>query len=180
MKMIVGLGNPGGEYVNTRHNIGFMILDHYLKQDAWKKKFDGLYQIISINDEKVLFLKPHTFMNLSGNSVCKAKEFYHISIDDILVIQDDMDLAFGVHKLKKNSSSGGHNGIKSIIQCLKTNSFSRLKIGISHNLNSIQHVLGKFSNDELDFLEKQYTLYSAIIDSFVLNGIDKTMNQYNH
>lgn len=181
MKLVVGLGNPGKEYENTRHNVGFMIMDRYIENSGWKSKFDGLYQIVSIEGEKVLFLKPQTFMNNSGISVKKAMNFYNILPQDILVIHDDMDLAFQTYKLKTNSSSGGHNGIKSIISALQSEAFCRLKIGISHDktIDTIHYVLGKFSKTELDFLDSKMTLYKEIIDSFVLNGFDKTVNRYN-
>lgn len=181
MKMIVGLGNPGKEYENTRHNIGFMIVDQYVRSDGWQKKFDGLFQIVNVCGEKVLFLKPLTFMNLSGNSVIQAMKYYDICPDDLLVIHDDMDIAFGKLKLKKNSSSGGHNGIKSIISCLHTEDFSRLKIGISHadKNDTINYVLGKFSKQEVNFIQENRSLFSSIIESFVKDGIAITMNKYN-
>lgn len=179
MKLIVGLGNIGKEYENTRHNVGFMVINQYVDNKAWQKKFDGLYQIVPYGEEKVLFLKPSTYMNNSGLSVVQASKYYSIDAKDILVIQDDMDIDFGKHKLKNNSSSGGHNGIKSIIAALHTDSFSRLKIGISHTNDSIIHVLGKFSKEELKILENNYALYNEIIDSFICNGIDLTMNKYN-
>ena len=106
MKLVVGLGNPGKEYEYTRHNIGFMVLDYYVDNNDWKKKFDAEYQILTIENEKVLFLKPLTYMNNSGISVRKVVDYYDIKIEDILVIQDDLDLEFGVCKLKKKSSSG--------------------------------------------------------------------------
>ena len=180
MKLVVGLGNPGKEYEHTRHNIGFMVLDSYLQTTDWKKKFDGMYQILSVGSTKVLFLKPLTYMNLSGNSVLKVKKYYDIAMEDILIIQDDMDLSFGSCKIKKNSSAGGHNGIKSIIQSLGTDSFARLKIGIAHSktTDSIQHVLGSFSKEELNYFENHYLFYHKIIDSFLSKGIDYTMNHY--
>lgn len=181
MKLIVGLGNPGKEYDNTRHNIGFMVVDKYLNNNDWKKKFDGLYQIINISGEKVMFLKPQTYMNLSGSSVQKAAKFYDININDILVIHDDMDLSFDNYKLKINSSSGGHNGIKSIISSLSSESFCRLKIGISHDKNgdTINYVLGKFSKEELEHINNKMETYFDIIESFVKEGLEKTMNRYN-
>lgn len=181
MKLIVGLGNPGKEYEKTRHNVGFMVLDSYLSSVDFQKKFDGLCHIKMVAGEKVLFLKPTTYMNLSGNSVFKAMKYYDISVEDILIIQDDMDLEVGHYKLKKDSSAGGHNGIKSIISSLGTNAFSRLKVGISHTKdgNTIDYVLGKFSKEELSNLENNFPLFSEIIDSFIVNGIDKTMNKYN-
>lgn len=181
MKMIVGLGNPGKEYENTRHNVGFMVIDHYVNNESWQKKFDGLYQIETMGNEKVLFLKPTTYMNNSGISVVQASKYYDIDPSDILVIQDDMDIAFGHHKLKKDSSSGGHNGIKSIIAALNTDAFVRLKVGISHDKNkdTINYVLGKFSKEEMNTLKENYKVYNEIIESFIYNGIEKTMNKYN-
>lgn len=181
MKLIVGLGNPGKEYENTRHNVGFMVVDHYINDTNWQKKFDGLYQILNIANEKVLFLKPTTFMNNSGISVVQASKYYDIDPSDILVIQDDMDIEFGRHKIKKDSSSGGHNGIKSIIASLNTNSFARLKIGISHDKNkdTINYVLGKFSKEEMNTLNENYKVYNEIIESFIHDGIERTMNKYN-
>ena len=181
MKLIVGLGNPGKEYDKTRHNIGFMVIDNYVNNDNWQKKFDGLIQNVNIGNEKILFLKPLTFMNNSGISVIQASKYYDISPEDILVIQDDMDIEFGKYKLKKNSSSGGHNGIKSIIAALNTDSFNRLKIGISHDKNkdTINYVLGKFSKEEMSTINGNYKLYNEIIEEFINNGINETMNKYN-
>lgn len=181
MKLIVGLGNIGKEYENTRHNIGFMVLDHYLDDNSWQKKFDGYYKIVNYGNEKVLFLKPTTYMNNSGISVVQASKYYDINPSDILVIQDDMDIEFGKHKLKINSSAGGHNGIKSIISALNTDSFARLKIGISHDKNkdTINYVLGKFSKEEMNTLNENYKLYGEIMESFIFNGLEKTMNKYN-
>lgn len=181
MKLIVGLGNPGKEYSNTRHNVGFMIIDQFIQNNNWQEKFDGLYQIVNIQGEKVLFLKPMTYMNLSGNAVSKAVHYYDISIDDILIIQDDMDMDFGKIKLKKNSSAGGHNGIKSIISSLGVDSFCRLKIGIGHNRSqdTVDYVLGKFSKSELNYFSENALLFQNILESFIFNGADVTMNKYN-
>ena len=130
MKLIVGLGNPGKQYENTRHNIGFMVLDNYLKNEKWGNKFNAMYVEKNINGEKVFFVKPLTFMNNSGNAVGEFVRYFDILASDILVIQDDLDLAVGNYKLKVHSSSGGHNGIKSIISCLDNQDFPRLKVGI--------------------------------------------------
>lgn len=181
MKLIVGLGNPGKDYNLTRHNIGFMILDNYLPDVLWKEKFLGLYYTCVINDEKVIFLKPQTFMNLSGNSVLECVKFFKINPEDILIIHDDLDLEFGKIRLKKISSSGGHNGIKSIISCLNTDLFCRFKFGISKSQsnNTKDYVLSKFSKQEQQFIEKNKELYANIINSFIQNGIEKTMNDFN-
>ena len=181
MKLIVGLGNPGKEYENTRHNVGFMIVDHYLGSDEWKEKFKALYCEKIINGEKVLFVKPLTFMNLSGDAVVQFVHYYDIDINDILVIQDDMDITFGSFKLKKDSSDGGHNGIKSIINRLGTQGFSRLKVGLSHDksMDTRDYVLGKFSKEDLDKFNEMQDTFNKIINCFIKEGIERTMNIYN-
>lgn len=177
MKLIVGLGNPGKDYENTRHNIGFMILDNYIKSDNWKSKFNSLY----IKDDNVCFLKPQTYMNNSGFAVKKIVDFYKIKPEDILVIQDDLDLPFNKFKLKKNSSSGGHNGIKSIISCLNSNSFCRLKIGIAHDrsIDTKDYVLSKFGKENLKNIENNQSLYNKIIEYFIKNDADSTISKFN-
>lgn len=177
MKLIVGLGNPGSEYENTRHNIGFMVLNSLLQQESWKAKFESLY--IKIDD--VIYLKPCTYMNNSGFAVKKVVDFYKIKPEDILIIQDDLDLPFTKFKLKKNSSSGGHNGIKSIIELLNTNSFCRLKIGIAHDrtIDTKNYVLAKFNFQNILEINNKMPLYHEIINYFIKNGADKTISKYN-
>lgn len=181
MKLIVGLGNPDKEYEKTRHNVGFMVLDSYLNNVSWQEKFNGLYYKMNIAGEVVYFVKPLTYMNLSGLSVAQYVNYFNIEIEDILIIQDDLDLNFGDYKLKKNSSSGGHNGIKSIIKELGSDEFLRLKIGIRNDQKRdvIDFVLGKFSKEELDKFVEMNKIYTDIINSFIKNGIEKTMNIYN-
>ena len=181
MKLIIGLGNPGREYENTRHNVGFLILDRYLNTSDWKEKFKALYHEERINCDKVIFVKPLTFMNLSGDAVVQFVNYYDIDIDDILVIQDDMDLDIGNYKLKKNSSDGGHNGIKSIINRLNSNGFARLKVGVSHDrsMDTKDYVLGSFSKSDMKVYEDLQDTFNKIIDSFIQNGIERTMNIYN-
>ncbi len=181
MKLIVGLGNPGKEYKNTRHNVGFLILDNYLKTDSWKEKFSAMYLETTINSEKVLFIKPLTYMNLSGDAVVKFVNYYDVNIDDVLVIHDDLDLQFGTYKLKKNSSAGGHNGVKSIINRLGTDSFARLKVGVSHDrsIDTKDYVLGSFSKIEKEQFNNMQDDFNKIIESFIKDGIEKTMNIYN-
>ena len=181
MKLIVGLGNPGKFYENTRHNIGFMVLDNFANTNKWKSKWNALYTETMVNNEKVLLVKPETYMNLSGNALIEFVNFYKINLADILVIQDDLDLPFGTYKLKTNSSAGGHNGIKSIIDRLGSNNFARLKIGISNNkeMDTKDYVLGHFNKEEMNLLEELYPTFCNIITSFITEGIDKTMNEYN-
>lgn len=181
MKLIVGLGNPGKKYEKTRHNIGFMCVDNYVDNYEWKEKFSAFYQQLLINDEKVLFVKPLTYMNLSGHAVRNFVDYFKINVSDILIIHDDLDLAIGKIRLKINSSAGGHNGIKSIINDLGTNEFARLKIGIAHNEkgDTKDYVLGKFVEEEMKVIQESIILSKKIIDSFIKNGIEKTMNSYN-
>ncbi len=181
MKMVVGLGNPGKDYKNTRHNVGYLVLDKYLPDVDWKEKFNGLYCLKTISGEKVLFVKPLTYMNLSGDCVVKFVNYYDIEIKDILVIQDDLDLEVGTYKLKKDSSAGGHNGIKSIINRLGTQEFNRLKIGLSHDksIDTKDYVLGDFSKKEKELLDNLQKDFNGIIDTFIKSGIEKTMNIYN-
>ena len=184
MKMIVGLGNPGKEYENTRHNAGFMILDTYAKEhniDDFKKKFNGLYSSFVKNDETVILLKPQSYMNLSGTVIKKFASFYKIKPENILVIHDDLDLPVGKIKIKYKGSSGGHNGIKNIIENLKTENFPRFKIGIGKddNINYIDYVVGKFSKNDLEKISKIFCFSSNVIDDFLNYDIEKVMSKYN-
>jgi len=165
MKLVVGLGNPGKEYKNTRHNVGYMVLDNYLGKVDWKSRLESLTYV---NDDAV-FIKPITYMNMSGIAVRKVAKYYKIKPEDILIIQDDLDMKLGTYKLKNNSSSGGHNGIKSIITELGTESFLRLKVGIDKNQNipTDKYVLSKFSTNELLRIKENYNTFNEIIDSFI-------------
>ena len=181
MKLIVGLGNPDKEYDKTRHNVGFMVIDNYLGSVNWSNKFNALYCEKVINGEKIIFVKPLTYMNNSGNAVGEFVRYFNIDNKDILVIQDDLDLNVGDYKLKMLSSSGGHNGIKSIITSLGNQDFPRLKVGIGSVKKDevIDYVLGKFSKSELEVLNELFNTFDKIINSFINEGIDKTMNVYN-
>lgn len=181
MKLIIGLGNPGKDYQNTRHNIGFMVIDNYLGNVSFQKKFNAEYYETNINNEKVLFIKPLTFMNLSGNAVGEFVRFYKVDLSDILVIHDDLDLSVGKYKVKTNSSSGGHNGIKSIISALNSENFARLKIGISNNkdIDTKDYVLGRFSKEEINTYENLYPEFNNIINDFLKYSIEKVMSEHN-
>lgn len=181
MKLIVGLGNPGNEYKSTRHNVGFMVLDSYLGEVVWSKKFNGLYYEKSINGEKYIFLKPQTYMNLSGLCVASFAKYFKLDYKDVLVIHDDLDLPVGSFRIKVNSSSGGHNGIKDIIASLHTDAFARVKVGISKNKNTDtkDYVLGNFSKLELGLIEDNYKSIYDIIENFDYDNINTLMNKYN-
>lgn len=185
MKLIVGLGNPGKEYDNTRHNIGFMFLDFYLSKKvgsvSWKEKFNGLYTDVIIHTEKVIFLKPQSYMNLSGSVVRRFVDFFKVDIHDILIISDDLDLNMGNFKLKDKGSSGGHNGLRDIEQCLGTSQYKRLKIGISNDksLETKDYVLGKFSKTDQEILDELFIELQPILDHFFDLDFLTLMNQYN-
>ncbi len=184
MKLIVGLGNVGKKYEGTRHNIGFMCLDSfaYSQNVTFNEKFNALICQVNISGNKAMLIKPTTFMNLSGEAVRKFADYYDIETDDILIIQDDLDLMFGRAKLKYNSSSGGQNGIKSIINHLKTQEFLRYKVGINNEYkkNASSFVLSNFSKEENKNLDNLYQTTNNLIYDFI-NGVDRNtlMNKYN-
>ena len=182
MKLIVGLGNKGNEYNNTRHNVGFMVVDNYINKNnlTLKSKLDGLYAETVINGEKVIFLKPQNYINLSGDVINKYIKYFKIDIKDILVIHDDMDLEIGTFKIRYKGGSAGHNGLKNIEANLKTNEYKRIKIGISkNNIDKVDYVLGKFSSTELSKLNKVIDITYNIIEDFVSLSFENLMNKYN-
>ena len=182
MKLIVGLGNPGKKYQNTRHNSGFNALDFYAAKNnlEFKKKFNAEYCEQVVNNEKMLLVKPQTYMNLSGNAVIEFVNFYNIKPKDILIIYDDKNFEVGKFKIKRNGSDGGHNGIKNIISVLHTQDIARIKIGISMPKDALMdHVLGKFSKKDKEILDSLYPTISNIIDDFSILSIDELMQKYN-
>lgn len=185
MKLIVGLGNPGKEYENTRHNIGFMFLDYYISKkmimDSWKNKFNGFYLETNINGEKVIFLKPLSYMNLSGGVVSQFVNFYKLSIDDILVVSDDLDLLTGNYKLKSKGSCGGHNGLRDIERCLGSSEYKRLKVGISKDkdVDTKDYVLGKFSKDDSKIYDGLFSELVNVLDDYFLVSFGDLMSKYN-
>ena len=185
MKLIVGLGNPGREYENTRHNIGFMTIDKYAKKlgvSITKDKFNGLYGEVNINGEKVILLKPQSYINLSGEVIRKYIDFFKIDIDDILIIHDDLDLEVGTYKIKQKGSSGGHNGLKNIELHLGTQEYKRIKVGISNNkmMDTKDYVLGKLSKEENDKIEEVKDVVMNILDDYFKLDFDSLMGKYNH
>ena len=184
MKLIVGLGNPGGEYKNTRHNVGFMALDYYLEENnlnADKKKFKGIYAETTINGEKIILLKPQTYMNSSGTCVRDFVNYFHIDVKDMLVIYDDMDLNVGTLRLREKGSAGGHKGMNSIIENLKTNEFKRVRVGISKdkNISVVDYVLGKFSSEDRQLIDEKIEKISHVIEDFIKYDFNKVMSLYN-
>lgn len=176
MKLICGLGNPGREYENTRHNAGFMIIDNYLQGEKMSLKFNGLYVIKELYQEKVIFLKPQSYMNNSGEVVRPFRDYFKLSNHDILIIRDDLDLPLGKGRVKYDSSSGGNNGIKSIIANLGGQDFYQYKVGISKNSNfdTKDYVLSSFSKEEKNILDELIADSQNVIDSFIKGTLKKT------
>ena len=184
MKLVVGLGNKGREYENTRHNMGFMLVDRYLQYknitDKFKEKFNAMYIETTINNEKVIFIKPMTYMNNSGSAVRSFVDFYKLNSEDILVISDDLDLDLGKFRLRRNGSSGGHNGLKSIISHLGTDNFKRLRIGISNDKDDvINYVLSKFSKKELNDIDTMFDTLVDVLDDYFVMDFTSLMSKYN-
>ena len=177
MKLVIGLGNPGSNYENTRHNMGWMAIDRFAKKNNvemhLEPKFQGIIGNITINGEKTILLKPVTYMNLSGESVIEVMTFYKIDPSDILVISDDLDSPLGRIRLRAKGSAGGHNGHKNIALHIKTEEYKRIKLGIdrSNVIPVIDWVLKKLSKDELNELDPVFDKVSDAIYDFA-SGID--------
>ena len=185
MKLIVGLGNPGKEYEKTRHNVGFDVIDAYLKSksiNSCKEKFQGIYSEYVIGGEKIIFLKPQKYMNLSGEVVRKFVDFYKINIDDILIIHDDLDTPCGNIKLRMTGGSGGHNGLKNIELHLNSKDYKRIKIGVSNNKNidTKDYVLGTFNQEDRKKIEEIIKVIIDVLDDYPKMTFENLMNKYNH
>lgn len=187
VKMIVGLGNPGSKYNDTKHNIGFMAVDRIVKNldvnFTEDKNFKAEIGSDFINGEKIYFIKPTTFMNNSGIAVKTLLTYYNISIKDMIIIYDDLDMEVGKIRFRQKGSAGGHNGIKSIIAHLGTQEFDRIKVGIGRpngRMTVINHVLGKFDkNDEIMISNTLDKVDNAVNYYLQTNDFQKTMQKYN-
>lgn len=182
MKLVVGLGNPGKEYDKTRHNCGFRAIDFYAAKNnlSFKSKFNGLYADLVVNNEKLLIVKPQTFMNLSGDCVVQFMKYYNLKIEDLLVIYDDTDFETGTFKVKRGGSSAGHNGIKDIINKLHTENICRIRIGISkNNIALADYVLGRFGKEDDEKINNMLSTIESVIDDFTKMSIDDLMQKYN-
>jgi PTH1 family peptidyl-tRNA hydrolase len=186
VKLIVGLGNPGIEYRNTRHNIGFMVIDQLAEKygvDVQKKMMRSVLGQGWLGSQKVILAKPLTYMNLSGQSVQALMNWYKLTAQELLVICDDLNLEAGHLRLRKKGSDGGHNGLKSIIQALGTSDFPRLRLGIgrpSHpGQEQVSFVLGKFAPQEAELLSQLIGRGEQAAAVWVENGIDAAMNEFN-
>lgn len=183
MFLIVGLGNPGKEYDGTRHNIGFETIDYLSKKyniDVNRTKFKGTFGEGFINNKKVVLLKPSTYMNLSGESIREAINFYKLENEEVLVIYDDISLEVGKIRIREKGSAGGHNGIKSIIANMSTDVFPRIKIGVGQPKGDlVSHVLGKFSQEEINDLNEVIEVSSEAVEIIVKDGTKEAMNKLN-
>lgn len=185
MYLIIGLGNPENDYSQTRHNMGFNTVNKLAeayKIDVNKNKFKGLYGSGIIEGEKVILLKPQTYMNLSGKSIKEIVDFYKIDLDNLIVIYDDMDVEPGKVKIRKSGGPGSHNGMKSVVDELKTEKFKRVRVGIGipeDKSNLIEYVIGAISENEKEKLDKGVLLAKEAVIEIIKNGIDIAMNKFN-
>lgn len=184
MKLIVGLGNYGKDYENTRHNIGYMLIDYIASKkniEISNKGFKSLETNMLIKGEKVILIKPLTYMNNSGQALRMYMDYYKIEKSDILIIQDDKDMEFLKVKLVKNSSSGGHNGIRSIEENIQTKDYLRLKLGIGSvkNTNTKKFVLDKFSKSELSEINNKFIIFDSLLEDFISFNFQQLTSKYN-
>lgn len=185
MYLIVGLGNPEEEYSNTRHNMGFDTINKLAKKlniEVNKKKFKALYGSGIVNGQKIILIKPQTYMNLSGEAIIEFKNFYKIDSKDIIVIYDDLDIEPGKIKIRKKGGPGTHNGMKSVVSNLQTEDFPRIRIGIgepTYKNDLLNFILTKIPSEEYEVLEKATENAANAIVDIISNGIDTAMNKYN-
>lgn len=185
MKIIVGLGNPGNEYAKTRHNVGFMLIDALadnLNITLWKDKFNAQIAEGRIGTEKILLVKPQTYMNNSGEAVGPLMRWYKLEPEDIIVAHDDMDILAGTVRIRKKGSSGGHNGIKSLIAHLGSENFARIRLGIGRPLpgwSVVKHVLAPFPAEDRIEVDKAIDYLIPAVKCIITDGLDIAMNKYN-
>ena len=185
MWLVVGLGNPGGKYILTRHNIGFMALDAFATSvggPRWKEERQSLVTRMKLDDIEVLFAKPQTFMNLSGEPVKTLMDFYKIPLERLIVIHDDIDQGFGAIKIHKNRGAGGHNGLKSLNEKLGTMDYVRLKLGVGRPSNPkmdvASYVLQNFASEEESHLHDFLSVAGDAMESLIFEGYDKTATKF--
>lgn len=186
MKLIVGLGNPGREYELTRHNIGFMAIDELSKR--WniplnEQKFKGLFGAGFVNGEKVILLKPLTYMNVSGESIRPLMDYYKIDVEDFVVMYDDLDIPVGKLRLRMKGSAGGHNGVKSTIAHLGTQEFQRIRMGIDRPKNGmkvVDYVLGRFTAEEMPEVERAIEKSADACEEWLETPFLQVMNTFNN
>ena len=185
MYLIVGLGNPENEYASTRHNMGFCTINKLAKQyniEVTKSKFNSLYGTGIIEGEKVVLLKPQTYMNSSGEAVIDFMDFYKLDLENLIIIYDDIEIEKGQIRIRKKGSSGNHNGMKSVISMLQSEEFTRIRIGIGkpeHSNDMINYVIGKITEEEKEKLEPGIEKAKLATIEILKSGVDIAMNKYN-
>lgn len=186
MWLIAGLGNPGAEYLKTRHNIGFMTIDYLVQgygNPSEQNQFKSVIYKLKIEDHQVIFAKPQTFMNLSGESIQPLMGYYKIHPEHLIVIHDELDFPFGQIKIQKNRGHAGHNGIKSIHQCLGTSDYIRLKLGVGRPENPhipvADHVLSPFNKEEQKTLPAFINKACDAVEAILFHGIQKASTEFN-
>jgi PTH1 family peptidyl-tRNA hydrolase len=184
MKVVVGLGNPGGRYIGTRHNVGFAIVDSLARApgaERFQSRFQAQVAESRQGDTKVLLIKPETFMNLSGRSVRQVIDFYQLALEDLLVVCDDVNLPLGKIRARARGTHGGHNGLRDIQAHLGTNEFARLRVGVDLPAGSdmVDYVLGRFRPGEHAVMEDAIQSAAQAVGVWVERGIEVCMNQYN-
>ena len=184
--LLVCLGNPGDKYENTRHNVGYMVADEVAERQRapiQKLKFKALTNLLTISGEKVLVMKPITYMNLSGEAVRQAVDFYKVPPDHVLVVSDDTALPVGKLRIRKGGSAGGHNGLKNIIQHLGTDQFPRVRVGVGEkphpDYDMADWVLGKFQGEDKKAIDAAVERAADAIECILSDGLDKGMNRFN-
>jgi len=185
LKLVVGLGNPGKKYAGTRHNAGYqaikVVADHF-SFGKTENKYDALYVAGEIEGESVILAQPCSYMNKSGRVVRKFIDYYQIDVNDVIIVYDDLDLPVGKLRIRKNGSSGGHNGIKSIIYQLGSREFCRIRVGIGRppvGLNVTEYVLGPFSRQEKKIMKQTYQDIIAVLKIICKEDYQTAMNKYN-
>jgi PTH1 family peptidyl-tRNA hydrolase len=184
--IVVFLGNPGAKYELTRHNAGFMTADAYARLHSLKisrLKFHALTETCTIGDEKVLLMKPQTFMNESGTAASEAMRFYKVPLEHVLVVSDDVTLPVGKLRVRRSGSAGGHNGLKDIIAKCGGDGFPRIKLGVGKlprpDYSMIDWVLGAFHDQDLEDMLKSSERAAEAVESVIIDGVDKSMNKFN-
>ena len=185
MKIIAGLGNPGAEYAKTRHNVGFMLIDALaakLGVDDWREKYDAMVLETRIGLEKVLLVKPLTYMNESGRAIGPLLSWYKLEAEDLVVVHDDLDIPVGTIRIRKKGSAGGHNGIKSILSHVGDEHFARVRIGIgrpSPGWTVIHHVLAPFPSEDVPKIREAIDYLLPAVECIVTENVDMAMNKFN-
>ena len=185
MYLIIGLGNPESDYAETRHNMGFNVINQLAKEygiQINRKKFNSEYENAIIEGEKVVLIKPQTFMNASGEAVIEFVNFYKVDLNKVIIIYDDIDIEPGKIRIRKNGSAGSHNGMKSIVHFLNSTDFPRIRVGIGkpkENENMIEYVIGAIPDEEKKSLEDGVNIAKDAIIELLKNGIDSAMNKFN-